>query len=126
MDSHRTIPEDSRGKVLKAENNTAKQEDHETLKLKCSKCFVSCSSFKVLKSHIMWAHPEDQRKCSHCEETLQSKVEMQSHSNSFNFNSDPRGFSCDLSECKSVFKARCMLMKHRRVEHDPATNFKEV
>ena len=39
MESHRTMPDDSRRRVLKAEKNTGKQDNHETIdtisKLRC-------------------------------------------------------------------------------------------
>ena len=49
-----------------------------------------------LSLHMKCAHPEVQRECPHCDETLQFKIEVLSHSDQANLSSGPGGFACEL------------------------------
>ena len=51
---------------------------------------------------------------------------MLSHSDKANLSFGPEGFVCELAECNSIFKARCMLIKHERLEHRTQTEQKIV
>ena len=77
----------------------------ESFKCPSLKCLSTFPDPSKLSLHMKWVHPEVQRECPHCDETLQSKIEVFSHSDQANLSSGSAGFVCELSECNSTFKA---------------------
>ena len=89
----------------------------ERFKCPSVKCLSTFPDTAKLSLHMKWAHPEVERECPHCDETLQSTLEVQCHSSQENFGSGAEGFGCEVSGCNNIFTVRCMLIKHNKVVH---------
>ena len=98
-------------------------ENHQQMKLKCSKCGEVCDTDEMLKDHLKNAHP---RKSSHIKDST-DLPDAHIHCNaprcsddniktaSQNTNAREGQFVC--RDCKEKFKTKWMLMSHRRDHH---------